>query len=301
MRFLVSGATGLVGGLLVERVLARGDEVHVLSRSAERATSRLPDGCRAFSWNPTEESPPATAYDGIDVVVHLAGESVVGYWTEAKKRRIGDSRVLGTRHLVDGLIEHAPPGTRLVSASAIGYYGDCGEEEVTEDSPAADDFLGRTSQEWEAESHRAAEKGHVVSNPRISIVLSREGGALAAMLPAFRLGLGGPLGGGRQWWSWIHRSDLVDVILRAADEGWEGPFNAASGQPIRQSDFARTLASRLGRPSFLPAPAWALRLILGGFETELLSSKRVLPSRSQRMGWSPRFSRLDAALADLLG
>lgn len=301
MRVLVSGATGLVGGLLVERLLARGDQIQVLSRSAGRAESKLPDGCRAFSWNPTQESPPVASFEGVDAVVHLAGESVVGYWTDAKKKAIRDSRVLGTRHLVDGLLEHGESAIRLVSASAIGYYGDCGETEVTEESPPADDFLGRTSQEWEAESHRAAEHGHVVSNPRISIVLSRQGGALAAMLPAFRLGLGGRLGDGRQWWSWIHRSDLVDLILQAVDEAWEGPFNAASGQPLRQGDFARRLASRLGRPSFLPAPAWALRLLLGGFETELLSSKRVRPRRSEELGWSPRFGELGAALADLLG
>lgn len=300
MRVLVTGATGLVGRLLVERLLDRGDGVHVLSRSAEGARARLPERCRAFSWNPQQEPAPAASFEGVDAVVHLAGEPVVGYWTEGKKRRIRDSRVLGTRHLVDGLLEHAGPSVRLVSASAIGYYGHCGDDDVTEERPAAEDFLGRTSRQWEEESHRAAEKGHVVANPRIGIVLSRRGGALAAMLPAFRLGLGGRLGHGRQWWSWIHRGDLVDMILAAADGGWEGPFNATTPEPVRQEDFASALGRALGRPTFLPAPAWALRLLLGGFEVELLGSKRVLPARATAAGFRPRFATLDGALEDLL-
>lgn len=300
MATVVTGATGLVGRALVAALREHGDEVRVLSRSAERARARLGSDVTCFGWNPISEDAPPAAFEGAEAVVHLAGESVVGRWTAAKRRAIVDSRVIGTRRLVAGIREAADPSIALISASAIGYYGDCGDEDVTEERPPADDFLGRCSVAWEREALAAAEGGHRVVTPRLGIVLSRQGGALASMLPAFRWGFGGSLGSGRQWWSWIHIADLVSLLLAAKQDDWSGAYNATSPTPMRQADFARALAATLTRPAFLPAPAWVLRLILGGFAVELLGSKRVIPRRTAEAGFRYVHPTLRDALGSLL-
>lgn len=300
MRIALTGATGFVGRALVEELTARNHRVVVLSRDPERAARTLPLVAAHHAVDLARGLIPAAAFDGVDCVVHLAGEPVSGRWNPDKKAAIRDSRVLGTRHLVDSIcrLDHRPRA--LVSASAIGFYGDRGDEELGEDQGPGGDFLATTSVEWETEAGHAVDCGLRVASLRIGIVLDASGGALQQMLLPFRLGLGGPLGDGRQWWSWIHRMDLVRMICTAVEDQWEGSWNATAPHPVRQAEFARSLGWALGRPAIVPAPAFALRALLGEFSTEVLTSKRVLPDRARSAGFRWQFGRLKDALADLL-
>ena len=302
MRVLVTGATGFVGRRLCEVLSESGCRVTALSRRPDAARAAVPGLSQVYAWRPVEEAPPLESLERVDAVVHLAGESVVGRWTAGKRRAIRESRVRATRNLVDAM-RRAEAGPRtLISASAIGYYGDQGETSLIESMPAAGDFLGEVCGQWEREGARASEAGVRVVHLRIGIVLAAGGGALDAMLLPARLGLGGPLGSGRQWWSWIHREDLIGMVQHVlARENLSGPFNATSSNPVRQKDFARVLGRVLSRPAFLPTPGFALKLVLGGFAVELLSSKRVLPDRIQESGYRFRFPDLEPALRDILG
>ena len=300
MRILVTGASGLVGRHLVQALVERDHDVVSTSRDPDRARSQLPLIYRHVRWDPNDGPAPREAFEGVDAIVHLAGESVAGRWTDEKKRRIRDSRVLGTRHLVDGMRPLDGRPVRLVGASAIGFYGDRGEDVLTEDSGPGDDFLSTTCVEWESEGVAARDLGLDVAHLRIGLVLDPAGGALGEMLPIFRLGAGGPLGSGRQWWSWIHRGDLVAMFVLALEEGWSGTFNATAPHPVRQREFADALGDVIGRPSFVPAPEFALRLVLGEFAQELLTSKQVRPDHALREGFTFGFPRLADALNDLL-
>jgi len=301
MRVLVTGATGFVGQRLCVVLHHEGHEVIALSRDPEAAKHKIPSLQQAYGWDPETGPPPVEAFAAVSGVVNLAGESVVGRWSESKKQAIRNSRVVGTRHLVRGMAAASTKPRVLVSASAIGFYGDRGEQELTEDSAPGQDFLGLTCQEWEQEAERAAALGVRVVKPRIGIVLGPGGGALEAMLLPFKLGAGGPLGSGRQWWSWVHRDDLVKLIIFALDSNCQGALNATAPHPVRQKDFAKVLGKVLRRPAFMPAPAFALKIVLGGFSTELLSSKRVYPHKTQDAGFRFQFPELHNALADALG
>jgi uncharacterized protein (TIGR01777 family) len=301
MKVLVTGATGFVGRRLCEVLNQRGHSVAVLSRNGFSAKQSLPVIDQAFSWQPSTEPAPAEAFDGVDGVVHLLGESVQGRWNAANKAAIRDSRVIGTRNLVAGIARLESRPKVLVSASAIGYYGDRADEELIEESAPGDDFLAGVSREWENEAVAAERLGVRVTLPRISVVLAPGGGALGAMLLPFKLGAGGPLGSGRQWWSWIHRDDLVAMMIQLLESDFSGPINAAAPNPVRQKEFAQVLGKVLRRPAFMPAPAFALKIALGGFSTELLSSKRVLPKAAERLGFSFRYPRLEEALRKALG
>ncbi len=301
MRVLVTGATGFVGRRLCGVLNAEGHQVVALSRNPESARRKIPTLERVHGWDPETGPPPLEAFVAVAGVVNLAGESVAGRWTESKRQAIRNSRVVGTRHLVRGIAAASTTPRVLVSASAIGFYGDRSEEELTEDSAPGQDFLAQTCQDWEREALRAREYGVRVVNPRIGIVLGPEGGALEAMLLPFKLGAGGPLGSGRQWWSWVHRDDLARLIVFALDSNCQGPLNATAPHPIRQKDFAKVLGKVLHRPAFMPAPAVALKIVLGGFSTELLSSKRVLPRKTQNDGFRFQFPELETALREALG
>lgn len=300
MRILVTGATGLVGRSFVRAMVERDHEIVATSRDPRRAAGFLPLIARHVGWDPNDGPAPPEAFEGVDAIVHLAGESVAGRWTDEKKQRIRDSRVLGTRHLVDGMRPLDDRPFRLISASAIGYYGERGDAVLKEDSGPGDDFLATTSVEWESEAAAAAALDVDVAHLRIGIVLDPAGGALEQMLPPFRLGVGGPLGSGKQWWSWIHRDDLVGMLVAAVENGWSGAYNATSPQPLRQRDFAKVLGDVLGRPAIAPAPEFALRLLFGEFATELLTSKQVRPERALSEGFTFRFPALRDALLDLL-
>ncbi|HJL16315.1 MAG TPA: TIGR01777 family oxidoreductase [Sandaracinaceae bacterium LLY-WYZ-13_1] len=300
-RTLITGATGFVGPRLVDALRAGGAEATALSRNAVRARQAVPGLREAWDWQGPRDTVPAEALESASAVVHLAGESVSGRWTAAKRHAIEESRVAGTRRLVEAIAAAEPRPSVLVSASAIGYYGDRGEEVLDEDAGSGDDFLAGVCVGWERQARAAEDLGVRVVRLRIGLVLGEGGGALAAMKPLFAAGLGGRLGSGRQWWPWIHVDDLVAMVQRAiADDAWSGAINAVAPEPIRQAGFAEALAAALRRPAFLPAPAFAIRTVLGGFAAELLSSRRVVPARARALGFEHAHADLGPALRDAL-
>lgn len=299
MRIVVTGATGFIGRALCERLTLEGHEVIALARSS--TPDRSVDASRIEAWDLLAGPPPPESLAGADAVIHLAGAPVSGRWTAARKSAIRESRVLGTRHLVQGLHGMDVLPRALLSASAIGWYGEGEDRELTEDAPAGSDFLARVTHDWETEAREAETLGIRVVSLRTGIVLGTGGGALRSMLPLFRAGLGGALGSGRQWWSWIHLDDEIGLILHALDqEELSGPMNLVSPEPARQRTVARALGRALRRPAFLPAPAVAIRVALGGFSSEILTSKRVVPDVASRTGYSFEFTDVQVALDDLL-
>jgi uncharacterized protein len=302
MRVTVTGASGLVGSALLASMLARDFEVTVLSRDPRRAVA----GVDAFAWQPGHEPAPVEALSGRDAIVNLAGESIAQRWTEATKRKIHDSRAVGTRHLVQGLrtlaedrAEALPPV--LVSASAVGYYGPHGDEPLDEEAPAGMDFLAQTCQAWEAQAQAATSLGIRVVQIRIGVVLARAGGALAQMLPPFRIGIGGPVAGGRQFVSWIHLDDLVGLInVAIEDQDWSGPVNATAPEPVTNRDLAHALGRALRRPAVVPVPGFALRLLYGEMSQLLTTGARVLPAKALVLGHRFGHPQLDGALQSAL-
>lgn len=300
MRAVITGATGLIGKKLVSSW--RGD-VTVLSRSPSAAARTLGEGVRVAGWDGAGELDPA-AVDGADVVIHLAGEPVAeGRWTAAKKRKIEESRVLGTRAVVRAIARASRRPSALVCASAVGLYGSRGDELLSEDSPPGEGFLSDVCAAWEHEASQVETLGVRRVSARIGIVLSPEGGALRKMLPAFRLGLASPLGDGRQWMPWIHVDDVVGLLrLAATDPSVRGPMNAVAPIPVTNREFTRALAKALDRPAFLPAPPRAaLRLAFGELADVVLASQRVIPQAAFAAGYRFRFADLPSALEDLVG
>jgi uncharacterized protein (TIGR01777 family) len=299
MRALVTGATGFVG----RRLLARLERPVVLSRDAARAQKSLAKfGVKAFGWDPAKP-PPAEAFDGIDTVFHLAGDPVAeGRWTEAKKARIRDSRVEGTRNLVATLRAIGRGPQVLVSASAVGIYGDRGDEQLDENSPSASDFLADVCRGWEREANEAQLLGTRVVPVRIGIVLGPGGGALGKMLTPFHLGLGSPLGSGRQYMPWIHIDDLVGIFLHVATHpGVASAINGVAPNPVTNREFTDTLGKVLGRPTFMPAvPAFALRIMLGEVTDVLLASQRAYPVATKQSGYVFQYPELEPALRNVL-
>jgi uncharacterized protein (TIGR01777 family) len=297
MRVLISGASGLIGSALVPALERNGDQVLRLVRRPPRP------GIAEARWDPATGVGDPAALEGIEAVVHLAGESIAARrWTPAVKEAIRDSRVRGTRVLCESLARLARPPRVLVSTSAMGYYGDCGDEVLTEASGPGSGFLPEVAVEWERACDPARAAGIRVVHPRIALVLTRAGGALARLLTPARFGLGGPIGNGRQFWSWIMLRDLVAVLRLAIErDSIEGAVNAASPAPVRQAEFARTLGRVLRRPAFLPAPAFALRLLLGELANELLTSARLEPARLREEGFAFQDPELEPALRRELG
>jgi uncharacterized protein len=289
MNVTVTGASGLIGSRLVARLRDRGDDVTTLSRN--------PASSHALRWLPEQEPAPAAALNGSDAVIHLAGENVAQRWSDEAKRRIRSSRELGTRNLVAG-IEAAEPRPRvLVSASAVGYYGPHGNEEVDERTPAGDDFLAEVCVIWEREAQRAAELGLRVVCVRTGVMLDPDGGALAKMLPFFKLGVGGPVAGGDQYLPWIHVDDVVGIYLAALDgEAWTGPVNATAPTPVTNKTFSKALGRALHRPAFAPVPALAVRSLYGQMAEIVTSGQRVIPRRAQEHGYAFAHPDLDEAL-----
>jgi len=289
MRVAVVGATGLIGRRLTRALADRGDEVLALSRGGRE----VPGG-RAIAWDAVSPYPPE-AREGADAIVNLAGESLVGRWTDARKRAIRESRVGTTRRVVAALGEGGP-GV-LVNASGIDFYGDRGEEVLDEGSTRGAGVLADLAGEWEGVALEGAERGARVVVIRTAIVLAREGGALPKMATPAKVGGAGPLGSGRQWWSWIHIDDEVGLILWALDTpAVSGPVNGSAPNPVRQRDFASALGRAVGRPAIVPTPAFALRLALGDGASMILSSKRALPRVAVNGGYAFAHPDLDEAL-----
>jgi uncharacterized protein len=299
MRVTVTGATGLIGARLVARLKERGDDVTVLSRNPDRARDAL--RVEAMVWDAEAEPTPVEALADRDGVVHLAGEPVAQRWNGPAKRRIRDSRELGTRNLVEGLRAADPRPRVLVSASGVDYYGPRGDEEITEDEPPAQDFLAQVCVVWEGEAQRAEELGVRVARLRTGVVLSAQGGALAKMLPPFKLGAGGPVAGGRQWMPWIHLDDIAGMYLAALeDDRWSGPFNAATPEPVTNRDFSKALGRALHRPAVAPVPAFALRLLYGDMAEIVTNGRRAIPKRALELGYAYAHPDLDEALRSAL-
>ena len=294
----VSGASGLVGRAFCELLRGRGDRIVPLVRPGSSSD------VGGIPWDPATATLDAARLAELDAVVHLAGESIARErWTPAKKRRIRDSRVNGTRLLAEGSASLARPPKVLVCASAIGYYGDRGDERLDEASPAGEGFLAEVCRDWESAADPARDAGIRVAHLRLGVVLSAAGGALAQMLTPFRLGLGGRLGHGRQWMSWIHLHDAARALAFLLDaDGWEGPVNGVAPEAVRNRDFTRALGRILGRPTFLPVPSLAVKVALGEMGDELLlASTRVEPARLAKAGFDFRHPTLPGALGAELG
>jgi uncharacterized protein len=301
MNVTITGATGLIGTKLVRALQARGDGVTVLSRDPDRARGALGD-VEAHAWSPVAGPAPAAALGGRDAVVHLAGESVAQRWSTQARRAIHDSREVGTRNLVAGLRSAEPRPRALVSASGVNYYGPRGDEPVTEDDTAGDDFLANVCIAWEREAAAARDLGLRVVSLRTAVVLDAHGGALAKMLPFFRLGIGGPVAGGRQYLPWIHADDIVGLYVAALDgEDWDGPFNAGAPDPATNRDFSRALGRALHRPAFAPVPGFAVRMLYGDMAEIVTTGQRAIPARALERGHRFRHTNLQDALRDALG
>ncbi len=323
MRVTLTGATGLIGTTLVAALVGDGAEVTVLSRNPERAAARL--GVPAVGWDPLSEPAPRQALEGRDAVVHLAGENVAQRWSASAKRAIRESRTIGTRHLVEGLSACATPAgggaeggggsggggqpgsegagrpAVLVSASAIGYYGPHGEEPLDEEAPPGGDFLAQVCVAWETQARAARELGMRAVQVRTGVVLDPRGGALAKMLPPFRMGIGGPVAGGRQYVSWIHVDDLVGVTRAAlSDERWTGPVNGTAPEPVTNRELSHALGRALHRPAMLPVPGAALGLLYGEMAQIVTTGARVLPAKPLMLGYEFRHPHLDEALGTAL-
>ena len=300
MRITVTGATGLIGRRLVGALRERGDEVTALSRRPEAARRML--GVEAFGWEPEAEPAPVEALSGRDGVVHLAGEPIGQRWTRETKQRIRSSREIGTARLLEGLERSAPRPQVLVSASGVGYYGPSGDECLDEDAPRGTGFLAEVCEVWERAATRADGLGMRVAILRTGVLLDPADGALARMLPPFRLGLGGPVAGGNQFISWIAPADLVRMYLAALDDPqWSGAANASAPAPVTNREFASALGRVLQRPAVLPIPTFGLRALYGEMASVVTTGQRVLPARATALGFEFGHTGIDEALAAALG
>ncbi len=323
MRVTVTGATGLVGGHIVAALQTRGSEVTVLSRDAAGARSHFAGADTAkgadvdnpharakpvevMQWDPISEPAPVSALIGRDAIIHLAGATIAQRWNEKSRAEITDSRVLGTRHLVDGIraaIGMQPDAApkMLLSSSAIGYYGDRGAEPLDEEARGGSGFLADICAAWEREAAVATGLGVRVAQLRTGVVLDAHSGALAKMLPPFRLGVGGPVAGGQQYVSWIHLDDVIGLALTCCeDDRWSGPINATAPHPATNAELSRALGRALHRPSLLPVPGLAVRMLYGEMAELVTAGARVVPAKALVLGYAFKHPELDEALADTL-
>jgi len=303
MSLLVTGGTGFVG----RRLLAQLDNAITCSRNPANAEKSIGNLASIIKWNPVEGPINVLGQPRLNAVVNLMGEPIAERWDESKKKRIYESRVVGTNHLVDGLLSLNQLPDVLVSASAVGIYADCGEAEVTEQhahgktTNSGVGYLVKVSEDWEAAANRLSNHGVRVVNLRIGIVLGGDGGALEKMIPLFRWGLGGRLGSGQQWVPWIHVDDLVKMILFCIEhDSIRGPVNATAPQPVRNLELTQRLAKQLHRPAILPVPSFAIRLAMGEFGESLFSSQKVIPQAALDSGYQFQFPDLSSALKDIV-
>ena len=293
MNITLTGASGFLGKPLIASLQADGHQLRVLGR-------RPVPGLLFSQWDSMTTEPPEESLASTDAIIHLAGEPVAQRWTPEVKRRIRDSRILGTRHLVHGLSMLSRRPQLLISASAIGIYGSRGDEILTERSRPGEGFLAEVTVDWEKEADMAEALGIRVVKIRTGVVLGKDGGALAKMLPPFKMGVGGKLASGKQWMSWVHIADIIGMILFAlGNEKVHGAWNGTAPHPVANADFTVNLAKTLHRPAVFPVPAFALKLLYGEMASMVLASQRVLPEAAQSAGFQFRFPYLAAALQDV--
>ncbi|MEP7218242.1 MAG: TIGR01777 family oxidoreductase [Bacteroidota bacterium] len=300
---VVTGATGLIGRKIIKRLSERGDRVTALVRDVERGRRAAPGATDYLAWSSSmADGPWATAIDGADAVIHLAGSPVATRWSDEQKKRIRDSRVDGTRNVVAAIARASRKPAALVSASAVGYYGTSNDRVFTEEAGPGKDFLADVCRAWEAEALEAEKLGVRVVRMRTGIVLDPEDGALAKMAPTFRLFVGGPIASGRQWFPWIHITDEVEMFLWALDNTTiTGAINGTAPGIVRNREFSSALGSALHRPSLFPVPGFALHLIFGDGAMILTEGQHAIPERTEKLGYRFRFPKLPEALHDLLG
>ena len=301
MKIFMTGGTGFVGTTLTEKLTQEKHQVTILTRAlGENRT--LPQGATYLQGDPTEKGAWQESVVEHEVIINLAGASIFRRWSEAAKEVIRESRIHTTQNLVEALAARKEKETLLLSTSAIGYYGLHEDEELTEESPAGDNFLASLAQDWEAEALKAEAFGTRVVLPRFGIILGKHGGALGQMVPLFNLWLGSSLGSGEQWFSWIHEEDLTAIYLHLIEEkAITGPINCTAPNPVRNMDLTRALGEVLGKPTFMPAvPGFMIRMVMGEFGSVLLEGQRVLPKRLLDAGFRFKFPKIKKALRDLL-
>jgi uncharacterized protein (TIGR01777 family) len=306
MRVLITGATGFLGHAIARELLVRGHELVVASRDASKARGRFPFPARFESWDPEHSVLPISILEGVEAIVHLAGEPIASKrWTPEQKRKIRESRTLGTRHFWQGVAQARTQGKAsalktFVAGSAIGFYGDRGHKALLESTSAGQGFLSEVCQQWEAEIFRPGFDEVRTVAVRTGVVLGREGGALSKLLSIFKVGAGGPVGSGDQWMSWIHLEDIARVFAEAVENPvYRGVVNGVAPKPVNNTEFARTLGRVLNRPAVVPAPSLALKLAMGEMACLVLDSQRVKPERLMAEGFQFRFTELETALRDL--
>lgn len=301
MKILITGGTGFVGTQLTSRLIKDNHEVTILTRSLKGAKGSSP-GVSYLEGDPTRNGPWQEAIKNHDALINLAGASIFSKWTEEHKKAIRESRVNTTQNIIEGIPPPSQKGFTLFSTSAVGYYGFHKDEELIEESPPGNDFLARIAVEWEGEALKAREKGARVVITRFGIVLGEKGGALGQMIPLFEKYIGGPIGSGRQWFSWVHIKDLTEAfafLLKHPEIS--GPVNVCSPNPVRNRDLAKALGKALHKPSFMPAPGFMVKWVLGEFGSVILEGQKVIPRRLLESGFTFQYPDIDAALKKIVG
>jgi uncharacterized protein (TIGR01777 family) len=301
MKILITGGTGFVGTQLTSRLVQDGHEVTILTRSLKGAKGSSP-GISYLEGDPTKKGPWQEAIKNHDAIINLAGASIFSKWTDEHKKAIRESRVSTTQNIVEGIPSDPSKKMTLFSTSAVGYYGFHGDEELVEESPPGNDFLARIATEWEGEALKAKEKGAWVVITRFGIVLGEKGGALSQMIPLFKKYIGGPIGSGRQWFSWVHIKDLAGAFaFLIKHPEISGPVNACSPNPVRNRDLAKALGKALHRPSFIRAPGFMVKFVLGEFGSVILEGQRVIPRRLLESGFVFQSPDIEKALQSIVG
>jgi uncharacterized protein len=297
MTIAITGASGFVGRRLMKALAGGNHTIRVLSR---HAGTNLPPGVQLHVWDAMKGQPPAESLEGVDAVVHLAGEPIAQRWSDEVKQKIRESRAIGTRNLVQAFSTLRQRPSVFVCSSAIGYYGSRGDEVLTEASAPGSGFMADVCVAWEKEADLTESLGIRLVKLRTGMVLGAHGGALAKMIPPFKAGMGGKLGHGDQWMSWVHLDDLVGIIQHALENPLRGPVNGTSPNPVVNADFTKALAHALGRPAVLPMPAFTLKFMFGEMAEVMLASQRVLPKAAEAAGYTFRYPQVDAALANVV-
>ena len=302
MKVLMTGATGFVGKVLVKKILAQGDEVVVLSRNKEKAKAVFGEKCQYGEWKDTNTLPPLEVFNGVEGVINLMGEGIADKrWSPEQKNKIRTSRLQGTTKLIEAISKLSQKPKVMVSTSAIGIYGSRGDEELTENSKTVHDFLGSLCTDWEKAASSVKDLGVRLVIIRTGVVLGKDGGALKKMLPPFKLGLGGPLGDGKQYMSWIHIDDLASMYIDGLkNPNLEGPFNGTAPHPLTNKEFTKVLGKTLHRPTFLPAPAFAIKAAFGEMSTVILDGQKVMPEKFLKHQFKFKYPDLEKALSDIV-